>query len=172
MTIRGLTLSIAAAVLAAWWLLPVRFASAVRESHLLDMLVSLAMAAGIVVVARWIGGRGRRRTGTHSVTTAESLPRFPANRTLWIGFAVSIFVLLGGVPWKGPAYGSYFDRLTGAALSDSPPADLAGQAVGYAFAAAAFAWPVHAAVIVALALLTGGPSFVHPKPRRGTPSGS
>src|SRR5947199_2734283 len=109
MTCRGLMLSVAAAILAAWWLLPDRFVSAVQKSHLLDVMTSLTMTAGLVYVARWVGWRGRHPGGTGPVAT-ESPPRFRSNRLLWAGFAVSIFVVFGGVPWNGPAYGSYFGR--------------------------------------------------------------
>src|SRR5438874_603300 len=135
MSSRRLVLAALAAVAALWWLQPIGFVAAVYESHLLDVMISLLMTGGFVLVARWVGWSGRNPAGRVAASITPPRSGFRTNPILWAGFAASIFVVFCGVQWQGPARESYFERLVGSCRAYAPPAELVGQAVGYAFAA-------------------------------------
>jgi hypothetical protein len=95
--------------------------------------------------------------------------RFQNNLTLWAGFSVALFIGFGAIVWPGPVESSYFGRLAGrSSVGGLTAAELAGQGVLFAGLAILFGWVAHAAVVVGMAALAGGRSFLGPRPEATT----
>jgi hypothetical protein len=100
---------------------------------------------------------GRRAARNGPPVGFQSMPR------LWGGFAVASFIVYAALPWgRNLGGGSYYQQWHRFLDGDVPSAsfgDLLFRGGMLAVIAAIFGWVLHAVFIVAVGLLTGGPSF-------------
>jgi hypothetical protein len=152
----------AVALAAAWWIEPIR--DTIRRTHLQDTATGLLLTGVILLAARWVSRTQVGPSGGAGATVPGPQFGFRTIPLLWAGFAVSIYIAICSVRSQSSSRGSYFDRVMGQSVVSAPAAELVGQGIAYATWAVLLGWPAHAAVVMALGVLTGGPSFVHPAP--------
>jgi hypothetical protein len=85
---------------------------------------------------------------------------------LWAGFTVAVFVGYAGLPWgRGSGGGSYYEqwgRLLAGEVPSPSFGDLLARGAMLAVMSAIFGWMLHTVAVVAVGLLTDGPSFRGP----------